>query len=40
MTSLNDSKHKDLLYPLLNDFEGFNHWFSIVATRNHGSNRE
>jgi hypothetical protein len=36
METIINSAHKDLLFPLLNDFDELAHWISVVTTRNHG----
>ena len=40
MTALENSPHKDLLDPFLNDFNEMAHWMSVVTTRNHGIDYE
>ena len=38
--ALENSPHKDLLYPFLNDYDEMAHWLSVISTRNYGVDLE
>ena len=40
IAGIKDSEYSDELLPLLDDWDGFSHWYSIISTRNHGGNKE